>query len=153
MVEEFMESYTDNPHELAISAVAFLIGYLQYICAFRLVNREGSAPYPVWMHTFYFAHDFTGAVVFYLLAREHVFFWFFTGASIALIPWNCFEVYSPYMVVKMGRQEIRGSFHPCFQQPWFYITGVVVTLYGAHDLQMLLRFPERPVVDWRAPVW
>jgi hypothetical protein len=245
MVEEFIQSYTDNPRLVAISAIAFLIGYLQYIYAFRLVNREGSAPYPVWMHTFYFAHDFTGAVVFYLLAREHGFFWFFSGASIALIIWNCFEVYSLYMAVKVERQEIWGRFYSApvtvsqavyrivgqialmfcvvnlfrvfmndvvmfkwfaftnvlmvvapgflwnermsrrgtavglaivnlvcaiytflppgygmwttastyFDQPWFYITGVVVTLYGAHNLLMLLRFPAKPVVDGRAPIW
>ena len=62
-VEAFMASYAwGNWKILAISALTFFFGYMEYIYSFRLVAREKSAPYPMWMHTFYFAHDFTGVV-------------------------------------------------------------------------------------------
>ncbi|QIL74034.1 hypothetical protein G7048_26455 (plasmid) [Diaphorobacter sp. HDW4B] len=111
MVEEVMLAYASRPELLWISAFAFAIGYIEYIYSFRLVLRERSAPYPVWMHTFYLAHDLTGAIVFYLLAKEHNFFWFFTGASIALLVWNCFELFNLYKAITVERQEIWGRFY------------------------------------------
>lgn len=245
MIEEFIHSYSTKPALLWISAFAFLIGYLEYIYSFRLVLREKLAPYPVWMHTFYFAHDLTGAIVFFRLAQQHDFFWFFTAASIALVIWNCFEVFNLYMAVKVERQEIWGKFYGApvterqavlrilgqialmlcvvnlfrvfmndevmfkwfaftniliavgpgflweqrktrtgasvglslvilvgtintflppgwgmwttalsyFDQPWFYITGVVVSAYALRNVLVLLRMPPKPVVDGRKPIW
>src|SRR3546814_2396649 len=49
----------DNTPLLAISALTFLFGYLEYVYSFALTFREKRAPYPVWMHTFYLAHDST----------------------------------------------------------------------------------------------
>lgn len=111
MVEEIMHSFTTKPELLWIAAFAFLIGYLEYIYSFRLVIRERLAPYPVWMHTFYFAHDITASVVFFRLAQQHDFFWFFTAASIALLVWNAFELFNLYMAVKVERQDIWGKFY------------------------------------------
>jgi hypothetical protein len=108
MAEELMQSYSTNPTLLWLSAFTFLIGYLEYIYSFRLVLREKSAPFPIWMHTLYLAHDATGAVVFLQLAQQHHYFWFFTLASIALVIWNAFECFNLYMAVKVERQEIWG---------------------------------------------
>lgn len=111
MIQELMRSYTGNLPLLVISGIAFLIGYIEYIYSFRLVIRERSAPYPIWMHTFYFAHDFTGAVVFFRLAQQYDGFWFFAGAAIALLIWNCFEIFNIYMAVQVERQEIWGAYY------------------------------------------
>lgn len=108
MIEELMLSYTDNPRLLIISVIAFSIGYIEYIYSFRLVLRENSAPFPLWMHTFYFAHDLTAAIVFFNLAEQHSFFWFFSGASVALLIWNGFEIFNLYMAVKVERIAIWG---------------------------------------------
>lgn len=245
MIEEIMNAYATNPRLWVISAIAFAIGYMQYIYSFRLVLRERCAPYPVWMHTFYFAHDFTGAIVFFLLAQQYEFFWFFTATSIALVIWNLFEVFNLYMAIKVERQEIWGKFYDqpvterqallrilgqivlflavvnlfrefmdddvmfkwfaftnvlmavapgylwnerksrrgtavglaivnlvCaiytflppgygmwttassyFDQPWFYLTGVVVSLYALRNLVMLLNYPPKTSVDGRKPIW
>jgi hypothetical protein len=110
MTEELIRSYSTNPTLLLLSAFTFLIGYLEYIYSFRLVLREKSAPFPLWMHTLYLAHDSTAAVVFFLLARQHHYFWFFTLASIALLIWNGFECFNLYMAVKVERQEIWGKY-------------------------------------------
>lgn len=245
MVQEVMNSYATNPALLHISALAFLIGYLEYIYSFRLVLREKMAPFPIYMHTFYLAHDFTGAVVFGKLALEYEFFWFFSAASIALLIWNFFEMFNLYMAVKVERQEIWGDWHKnpvtkkqaiyhiivqvalmfvvvnlfrvfmddqvmfkwfaftnilmavapgylwrkrksrdgasiglaiviligtintflppgygmwttastFFDQPWFYITGVVVSAIAASNLIVLLKYPPKKSIDGKKVIW
>lgn len=101
-------TFTNIP--LLISAgVTFIIGFLEYIWSFMLVRREGMAPYPVWMHTFYWAHDSSWAVIM-LMAGARTHYWFFYTVGIALIVWNLFEVYNLYMVVKVERQETFGDY-------------------------------------------
>lgn len=137
MVQELIYNYSNNSYLLMISAIAFAVGYLEYIYSFRLVIREKSAPFPVWMHTFYFAHDFTGAVVFYQLARQHDFFWFFTGACVALLVWNGFEAFNLYMAVKVERQEIWGDIyqHPVTeQQAILRILGQIGIMFAVVNL-------------------
>lgn len=246
MLQEVINSYTNNLTLLYISAFAFAIGYLEYIYSFRLVLRERCAPYPVWMHTFYFAHDFTGAVVFFRLAQQYDYFWFFSGACIALLIWNCFEIFNLYMAVKVERQEIWGKFHdspvterqaiqkilgqiavmfivvnlfrvfmndvvmfkwfcftniliavapgylwaerksrrgasvglsivifigtvntflppgygmwttasPYFDQPWFYIAGVIISAAALRNVILLLRFPAKEIIPGqKKPIW
>jgi len=245
MIEEFIHAYSSKPELLWISAIAFTIGYLEYIYSSRLLLRERLAPYPVWMHTFYFAHDFTGAIVFFNLAQQYDFFWVFVAAGIALLVWNGFEIFNLYMAVKVERQVIWGKFYDrpvkaseallrvigqvllmfgvvnlfrvfmddqlmfkwfaftniliavapgylwaerksrngasvglalvifigtvntflppgwgmwttalaYFDQPWFYLTGVVVSAYALHNLVMLWRLPPKPVHDGRKPIW
>ncbi|MDR3597658.1 hypothetical protein [Clostridium sp.] len=245
MVQELMNAYTNNTSLLIMSAITFAIGYIEYIYSFRLVIKEKCAPYPIWMHTFYFAHDFTGAVVFYMLAKNNNWFWFFTAASIALLIWNCFEIFNLYMAIKVERQEIWGKFYNSpvtvgqplsrvigqialmfvivnlfrvfmndevmfkwfaftnivmavgpgylwnerksrkgssiglaivifigtvntflpagygmwtttfayFNQPWFYITGAVVSAYAFRNIIMLLKFPKKESKDDKKAIW
>ena len=47
----------DNIPLIIAAIVAFIFGYLEYVWSFKLIRRENKAPYPVWMHTFYWAHD------------------------------------------------------------------------------------------------
>jgi hypothetical protein len=110
-VEAFMASYAwGNWGILAISALTFFFGYMEYVYSFRLVAREKMAPYPMWMHTFYFAHDLTGVVVFAALAQKY-HFWFFYFASLALLIWNGFEIYNMYKGIELERQEIWGAYY------------------------------------------
>ena len=245
MVQELMNAYTNNTTLIIISAITFVIGYIEYIYSFRLIIKEKCAPYPIWMHTFYFAHDFTGAVVFYMLAKSNDWFWFFTAASMALLIWNCFEIFNLYMAIKVERQEIWGKFYDSpvtvgqavlrvigqialmftivnmfrvfmndevmfkwfaftnilmavapgylwnerksrkgssiglaivifigtvntflpagygmwttastyFDQPWFYITGVVVSAYAFRNIIMLLKFSEKESNDGKRAIW
>jgi hypothetical protein len=50
-------------------------------------------------------------VFWFLLAREHHWFWFFTASSVAMLIWVFCEVWSLYMAVKYERQDIWGRFH------------------------------------------
>ena len=109
-LKDFTYSFsTANPHFtllLIVAGFTFFIGYMEYVYSFKLVRREKSAPYPVWMHTFYFAHDSMGAIVFAEASRAVGGFWFFDLASIALVIWNLFEVYNLYKCIFVERQAI-----------------------------------------------
>ncbi len=131
MIPEFMASYQTNHALWFISLIAFLIGYLEYIYATRLVLAEHRGPYPIWMHSFYFAHDATGAVVFAQLALTHGFFWVFSGTSIALLIWNLFEIFNLSMAVRHERQDIWGHAYaqPVTQrQAWGRVAGQVLLM-------------------------
>ncbi|MBU3217355.1 hypothetical protein LL033_25570 (plasmid) [Clostridium estertheticum] len=137
MVQEIIKAYTNNPSLVGISAFTFLIGYIEYIYSFALVIKEKSAPFPIWMHIFYFAHDTTGAVIFFLLAKNNHWFWFFTTASIALVIWSLFEVFNLYMAVKVERQDIWGKYYKepvTVRQAIFRIIGQIMLMYCVVNL-------------------
>jgi len=122
---------------LVVAGLTFFFGYMEYIYSFQLIRREKSAPYPVWMHTFYFAHDSMGAIVFAMAAKATGGFWFFTLASIALIVWNLFEVYNLYKCVYVERQEIWGHLSKkpvTVKQAWLRITGQIIIFVGVVNL-------------------
>ncbi len=86
MWETLMHAYTlDNYPLLASSALTFLLGYFEYMYSFALVLREKKAPYPIWMHTFYFAHDSTWSFRLFLAPKQNNYHWFLVGTSIALL--------------------------------------------------------------------
>ncbi len=131
MIADFMAAYQTKPALWLISGVTFLIGYLEYVYSTRLILAERKGPYPVWMHSFYLAHDATGAVVFARLALAHNFFWVFTGTSVALLIWNGLEIFNLVMAVKYERQEVWGHAyaHPVTRrQAWLRIAGQTVLM-------------------------
>ncbi|HEY9545712.1 MAG TPA: hypothetical protein VIR56_06885 [Solimonas sp.] len=101
----------DNTPLLAISALTFLFGYLEYVYSFALTFREKRAPYPVWMHTFYLAHDSTWALLMLKAAAAHDWNWFLTATGVALMIWNVFEIINIYLAVTIERQDVWGEFH------------------------------------------
>ncbi len=108
--DQLIDAFTlDNWPLLISAAVTFLFGYLEYIYSFALIRREKRAPYPVWMHTFYLAHDSTWAVIMLVAASRYEWNWFLTTVGIALIVWNLFEVYNIYKVLTIERQEVFGG--------------------------------------------
>lgn len=113
MLQEVMSAYKDHTlRMLILSAISFAGGYGLYIYSFLLTIREKKAPFPFWMHAFYLAHDVTGAVVFARAASQNQWFWFFSGTAIALLIWNCFEIFNIVMGIKYERQEIWGRYYP-----------------------------------------
>lgn len=103
MTDEILQSFAAGGPLLLIAAIAFGFGYAEcvYCIIFSLRHRRG--PFPVWMHSFYFAHDLTAAIVFARLAVEHDYFWFFTGGSIALFIWTGLEIVS---LILLARNEL-----------------------------------------------
>lgn len=247
MLQEVMRAFQEHTARMLIlSAISFVGGYGLYIYSFLLTIREKKAPFPFWMHVFYLAHDITGVAVFGMAAQHNHWFWFFSATAIALLVWNCFELFNIVMGIKYERQEIWGRYYASpvttrqavvratwlvalmlvvvnmlrvfmhdeimfkwfsltnaimavfpgflwnerqgragsslglailivfvsantflppgfgmfttastfFDQPWFYITGVVCTLFSIKHLLMLLRYPPKEVVaGQRKPVW
>src|SRR3546814_13568376 len=101
----------DNTPLLAISTLTFLFGYLEYVYSFALTFREKRAPYPVWMHTFYLAHDSTWALLMLKAAAAHDWNWFLTATGVALMIWDVFEIINIYPAVTIERPDVRGEFH------------------------------------------
>ncbi len=107
MYDQLMAAFRlDNTALLIAAALAFAFGYIEYIYSFALVLHEKKAPFPIWMHTFYLAHDASWAVILFWAAATHGWHWFFVGASIALFIWTVFELFNIYMAVTAERQEI-----------------------------------------------
>lgn len=112
MLQEVMRAFQEQTARMLIlAAISFIGGYGLYIYSFLLTIREKKAPFPFWMHVFYLAHDITGAFVFGIAAYHNHWFWFFSGTAIALLVWNCFEIFNIVMGIKHERQEIWGRYY------------------------------------------
>ncbi|MDO4545648.1 MAG: ABC transporter permease [Bacillota bacterium] len=112
-LEDFVYSLsTQNPHfaeTLIVLLITFFLGFMVYVYSFILVDREKSAPYPIWMHTFYWAADFMGIFVF-LSAYDAVGgFWFFLLGCVGEIVWVGFECYCLWRAVTVEREAIWGK--------------------------------------------
>ncbi|WP_195201088.1 hypothetical protein [Faecalispora jeddahensis] len=135
-LNDFLYSFSpENPQFVLTTAIAgltFLIGFLEYIYSFILVRREGSAPYAVWMHTYYFAIDSMGIFVFALASIQVGGFWLFTAASIAEVVWTLFEVYNIYKSIYLERQAIWGDI--TVGQAWWKVIGQIVVFISVVNL-------------------
>jgi hypothetical protein len=110
--DQLMSAFTlDNTQLLVVAAITFLIGYLEYMYSFALMRREKRAPYPIWMHTFYLAHDSSWAVIMFVAAAHNHGYWFFVATGIALLIWNFFEIFNIWKAVTVERQEIWGDYY------------------------------------------
>lgn len=140
-LEDFTYAFSqDNPQFILLIVIAtftFFIGYMEYVYSFKLVRKEKSAPYPIWMHTFYFAHDSMGAIVFAMAAKATGGFWFFTVASVALVIWNLFEVFNLYKAIFVERQDIWGHLHEeevTVKEALTRVIGQIVVFIGVVNL-------------------
>ncbi|WP_421017158.1 hypothetical protein [Furfurilactobacillus rossiae] len=146
-VSQFIHAFSfNNPHigfNLTIAGLTFLFGYLEYMYSFALVIKERSAPYPIWMHTFYFAHDSMGAIVFAIAAMQNHNFWLFWGASGALIVWNLFEVFNLYKAIYVERNAIWGTLYPNGRTPlksaWLRVLAQICAMIGVVNVKGSLK--------------
>lgn len=104
--DSLVAAYTfDNVPLLIASVITFGFGFWEYIYSFRLTHREGREPFPIWMHTFYFAHDSAWAVILFIAASQRNWNWFLLGASIALVVWTLFETYNLTTAVRSSAER------------------------------------------------
>jgi hypothetical protein len=101
-----------NYQVLAAAGISFAVGYTQYIYNALLLHHEKTSPFPLWMHTFYLAHDATWAIKFYLAAPAYDWHWFLLGTSVALCIWVCLEMHSLYKAITVERQSVFGPLFP-----------------------------------------
>jgi hypothetical protein len=132
--DQLVHAYTfNNIGLLAISAITFAFGFWEYIYSFRIALREKKSPFPLWMHTFYVAHDSSFAVLFLIQAYLRNWNWFCTGVSIALFVWNGFELVCLHLSVRDERQEIFGDYiHGTVSksQARLLILAQIIAMYG-----------------------
>jgi hypothetical protein len=151
--DQLIHAYTFGHVALLIaSAITFGFGFWEYIYSFRLVRRERSAPFPLWMHTFYFAHDSSWAFMLFLAAARHHWNWFLLSASIALMVWCLFEVYSLTMAVRVERREIFGDYfgeNTTVRQATTAIVVQILAFYGLVNLLIQFMGPGS-FLQWAA---
>lgn len=73
--------------------LAVIFGLLVYIIPIYLTEKEKVGPYPLWMHTFYFAADFMGIWVFLDAWLKYDHFLLFLLLAIGEAIWVCMETY------------------------------------------------------------
>lgn len=129
-LSEFVKAFSpSNPHYylvLMIGGLTFAIGFIEYIYSFLLLKVEGSSPYNILMHSYYFAIDSMGIIVFATASHAVGGFWIFTAAAIAEVIWSLFEVYNLIMCVYVEREEIWGDIS--IKEAWQRVAGWVIVM-------------------------
>lgn len=135
-LQDFVTAFDPaNPNFIKVLLVAgltFAIGFIEYIYSFILINREGSSPYNIMMHSYYFAIDSMGIFVFATASHAVGGLWVFTFASLAEVVWTLFEVYNLIKCVYVERQEIWGDITT--KDAWQRVFGWVVVTIGTVNL-------------------
>ncbi len=112
-VQQIIDTFSfSNPEIVGLMvafAIANAIGFIEYIWAVRLNVREHCTPFPAWMHTFFFAHDFTAAVVFLTLAFQYDFFWLFVVYGGGMVVWTLLELNNMRTIVRYEAEEAFGE--------------------------------------------
>ncbi len=107
--DAIIAKFIDEPGTmLPLMALAMGFGFIQYIYCAVITHRDKISPFPVYMHTYYVAHDF----LFVLLFHQ----WFVEYHSIAfqvvwagMVVFNLFEVYSLQQAIVHERQHFFGT--------------------------------------------
>ena len=74
-------------------ALAVVFGLLVYIIPIYLTEKDKLGPYPLWMHTFYWAADFMGIWVFLAAWNRYDHFLLFLLLAIGEAVWVGMETY------------------------------------------------------------
>ncbi len=129
-LNDFVTAFsTTNPNfakVLIVAGLTFAIGFIEYIYSFMLINREGKSPYNLLMHSYYFAIDSMGIIVFATASHALGGFWVFTFASIAEVVWTLFEVYNLIKCVYVEREDIWGDI--TIKDAWWRVIGWIVVM-------------------------
>lgn len=153
MYEELIAAFDLQNTALLVAAVlTFGFGFAEYIYSFRLIRREHRAPFPIWMHTFYLAHDSTWAVLLFIAASKYDWNWFLTGAAAALVVWTVFEMVNITMAIRVERREIWGDYFGEDVTAGQALFNVIVQLAGFYAIVNLLivYMGEGSVLQWFA---
>lgn len=127
-------------------AVANAIGLLEYIWAIALTFKEKAGPFPMWMHTFFFAHDSTACVVFTMLAFKYHFFWVFTLYALGLLTWSILEIICMSIELKYNyKADFNVDRNQAILQTVFLIMIMYCIIwfvrYLDHDVAMFIWLP------------
>ena len=111
---EYMQYLADYPLQI-MDAMAFRVenipnfialmfcgtfGYLLYVQGIRVLLREKTDPYPLYMHCWMITFDILGAITSWALAIEHDWFWMFTLFALCVPIWVVMEAYCIWYGIK-----------------------------------------------------
>lgn len=103
LIEVFSPSH---PVNLVVAAIPFIIGYIQYVYAIRLLLSENKGPLPFWMHCFYLAHDSSWSYIAGSAASRYDNHWLLRGMSTALLVWSVLETFCIYKAFTVEKEEV-----------------------------------------------
>lgn len=89
---------------LPLMALAMGFGFVQYIYCAVITRRDRISPFPVYMHTYYLAHDLMFVLLFQRWFVEYDS-WAFRVMWVGFLIFNVFEVYSLAQAVKYERER------------------------------------------------
>jgi hypothetical protein len=97
--------FIDDPGTmLPLMALAMGFGFVQYVHCAIITRRDRVSPFPVYMHTYYLAHDFMFVLLFQQWFSEYDS-WAFRVVWLGMVVFNVFEVYSLVQSVRHERQH------------------------------------------------
>jgi hypothetical protein len=118
--------------------IANAIGLLEYIWAVRINFSEHKTPFPAWMHTFFFAHDFTAAIVLFACAFETNFFWLFPVYGGGMVIWTVLEFLNMRTIVLYEREELLGMGTTAKQAIIYLLLQVLVMFAFVNVMRMMM---------------
>lgn len=127
------------PHFIAL-ILCGTFGYLLYVQGVRVLRREKTDPYPLYMHCWMFTFDVLGTITSWILMFKFDFFWMFTVFAICVPIWVVMEAYCIYFAVKHERRlhfeglEKGGVLSE--STAWFYTIGMIVVCFAINLLAM-----------------
>lgn len=141
LLQDFAYALTpENPAfvpTLVSVLLTFFLGFMVYVYSLLLVVREKSAPYPVWLHTFYCAADFMGIWVF-SAAYASVPCWFFILGAVGEAVWVLVEIICLYFAVTTEREAIWGKNATLRHAVLFCLAEIVVCFVSLNFLRVEL---------------
>ena len=111
-VWDWVNAYSSsNPHmvsNLLIAALTFAVGFAEYFYSTYFCIKHKDGPFPVFMHTFYWAHDFMAGFVFLACDVMVGGFWLFKAAAVAQFVFVGLETFCLHKEVTEQRAQIWG---------------------------------------------
>ncbi len=138
--ETMMAAFSSGNNLLTVvGGITYFIGFLQYVYSVRLLVREKLTPFPVWMHTFYIAHDSTWAFLFFCASFHYGWNPIFLFVSIAHMAWVLLEIISLVLIVRWdnSRREQFGLYFggdATSKQALLMIVGQLAAFYPLMNL-------------------
>lgn len=149
-VNQIISELTPGNNQFILLLVGFgvanLIGLLEYIWAIVLTFKEKVGPFPMWMHTFFFAHDSTAGVIFTILAFKYHFFWIFTVYALGMLTWTILEFLCMFIELKYNyKTDFNVERNQAILQTVFLIMVMYCIIwfvrYLDHDTAMFIWLP------------
>ncbi|MBQ9067192.1 MAG: ABC transporter permease [Clostridia bacterium] len=125
--------------------LAVIFGLLVYVFPVIMTENEHTQPYPLWLHTFYWAADFMGIWVFLHAWTHYDHFLLFILLAIGEAIWVCMETYCLQRAMKYEKEMIWGKDATKKKMLTDIIMQIVIFYVGLN----MLRFELHDSTMWK----